>query len=197
MPVYSNMTLSINRIVLSTPFNRTAPTNTPPFAESAFVRSFKVSGWTKLRYSTDTRPSNLSASCISLSCAAFNIARGDVPGLELLRSIPVLRACHRIRASSRWSGLRYAFRELRARPSDSRTVGITRISRGICKSRTKALRTIVCWISFWPKYARSGWMILKSLVTTVATPLKKWGRVTPSSYISAIVRIGDYLVWES
>lgn len=35
-------------------------------------------------------------------------------------------------------------------------------------------------MSFWPKWATSGWTILNSLLTTVATPRKKLGLVLPS-----------------
>ena len=42
--------------------------------------------------------------------------------------------------------------------------------------------TATCCASFWPKNATSGWAMLKSLVTTVATPAKCSGpRDSPSS----------------
>ena len=67
-----------------------------------------------------------------------------------------------------------------ASPSSSLTVSSTRIFVGTCKSLTIHFSTTVCWTSFCPKYTSSGWTILKSFIQTVATPRKKWGRVTPS-----------------
>ena len=48
------------------------------------------------------------------------------------------------------------FRELKARPSGSRTVGIGTMVTGILKSRIMRRMMASCCASFSPKYARSG-----------------------------------------
>ena len=71
-------------------------------------------------------------------------------------------------------------RELRARPSGSRTIGQTTISVARRKSATMRRSTATCAASFWPKKARSGSAAIRSLATTVATPRKWPGRDLPS-----------------
>ena len=79
-----------------------------------------------------------------VALAAANEFRGQLQALP--QHARLLRA----------TGLRYAFRELIASPSASRTVGQTRTSTGMFRSSTMRWMTATCWQSFWPKYAASG-----------------------------------------
>ena len=76
-------------------------------------------------------------------------------------------------------------REESARPSGSRTVGITSILLGMSRSRTIRLTTATCCASFWPKYATSGETMFSSLQTTVQTPAKCPGPRSAPSRTSA------------
>ena len=93
---------------------------------------------------------------------------------------PASRALGIARARERSSPDRRALREDSARPSWSRTVGTTRISRSRFRSRTRRRITATCWASFCPKNAMCGATMLKSFVQMVATPRKCPGRCAPS-----------------
>jgi hypothetical protein len=72
-------------------------------------------------------------------------------------------------------------REDSASPSSARTQGQGTISSGSFRSATSRRTSCNCCQSFSPKNAASGWVMLNSSVTTVATPSKWPGRCAPSS----------------
>src|SRR5262249_42934972 len=70
--------------------------------------------------------------------------------------LPVASARDRMVACRRCSGESIAFREERASPSASRTMGTTRTSSSRSRSRTMRRTTSTCCASFCPKYTASG-----------------------------------------
>src|SRR6266545_4436262 len=97
------------------------------------------------------------------------------------RSAPARSARDRHSAAPRSSADRYTFRDDRARPSGSRTMGHPTTSTW--NDRSRAIRWIraSCCASFSPRYAAAGPTAWNSLATTVATPRKWPGRMAPSS----------------
>ena len=74
-----------------------------------------------------------------------------------------------------------------ASPSNSRSVGMATISRFILSSATIFLTTSHLLGVLLPEIGLAGWLILKSLLQTVATPLKCPGRT------AALQPFGDAL----
>ena len=82
-------------------------------------------------------------------------------GEQLARPAPDRGVCERPRQRERALALLgrrgSALRDDSARPSGSRTVGMTRSSRSAGRGRARIRRsTATCCASFWPKYARAG-----------------------------------------
>ena len=67
-----------------------------------------------------------------------------------------------------------------AKPSRSRTVGVTTMLTGKIKSSVICRMTAACCQSFAPNTATFGCTKLNSLATTVVTPRKCVGRDAPS-----------------
>ena len=72
-------------------------------------------------------------------------------------------------------------RELRARPSGSRTVRTATISTGRSRSATRRRITASCWASFWPKKATSGRTIGEQLGHDGGHAVEVACRAAPSS----------------
>src|SRR3954451_13620664 len=159
--------LSINRV---SPTRAATATSTSPSSASTGT---KVSGSTSARYSGSTPISRMACSPAARAEARSPPFVADAAAA----SSPRLSA----RARRRSSGARRTLRLDSARPSGSRTVSTASTRTPSSRSRTSRRMTASCWASFSPKYATSGRMMVKSLVTTVATPSKWPGRCAPSS----------------
>ena len=70
---------------------------------------------------------------------------GNTGVFERYFDLAACNDCHKAVAWARWVGESFAFRELIAKPSASRTVGQTSTPMGTFRSATIRWTTTVCW----------------------------------------------------